>query len=223
MAHQKLLRFFVKTGSFLVVALLLIMTAGNAWADWLIYHKPAFEGQILDGETKEPIEGAVVVVLYNKRTIGLGAGTLSSVINIRETLTDKEGRFHIPSYTTVIQPFSWEDTANFVIFKPGYVSIDHLYDRDLEGLFSGKMVGTPDQEFEWLYNKSLLIRYRTPNIVELPKATSREERIKTKPSPYGEKKDWKNQKMLIKYIRQEWSDLYSDDPKDLYLPDGGLR
>lgn len=190
-------------------------------ADWLIYHKPAFEGQILDGDTKEPIEGAVVVVLYNKRTIGLGAGTLSSVINIRETLTDKEGRFRIPSYTTVIQPFSWEDVANFIIYKPGYVAIDYLYDRDLEGLFSGNMVGMLNQEFDWLYNKSLVIRYRSPNIVEIPRAKTREDRLNSILSPFGESIEWKKQKNLIGYIRLEYRELLSKDPGNLYLPKGG--
>jgi hypothetical protein len=150
-------------------------------AGWLIYHKPAFEGQILDGETKEPIEGAVVVVKYVKRSSGIGAGTISSIINIRETLTGKDGRFRIPSYTTIIQPFSWESTANFIIYKPGYVAIDGLYDRGLENLFSGKMVGMQDQEFYWLHNKELFFRYRLPNIVELPPVNTKEERLRAIP------------------------------------------
>lgn len=185
MANQKLLNSFFSARLaviLMVAAIILNFTESRCFADWLIYHKPAFEGQILDGNTKEPIEGAVVVALYNKRTIGLGAGTLSSVINIRETLTDKEGRFRIPSYTTLIQPFSWDAPANFIIYKPGYVAVDDLYDRDLEGLFSEKMVGMQGQEFEWLDNKLLSFRYRSPNIVELPKPTTREERIRSLPS-----------------------------------------
>jgi hypothetical protein len=206
----------MKARILLFSTLLFLLTASHACASWIIYHKPAFEGQILDGDTKEPIEGAVVVVLYNKRTIGLGAGTLSSVINIRETLTDKEGRFRIPPYTTLIQPFSWEDRAYFIIYKPGYINIDFLYDRDLESLFSGQMLHVAGQEFEWLYNKELYIRYRPPNIVELPNAKTRDDRINAKPAPYGEMRDWEKQKMLIKYIREEWSALTSKDTGDLY-------
>lgn len=194
----------MKTKIFLFAALLLIiLPKDNACADWLIYHKPAFDGQILDGETKEPIEGAVVVVLYNKGTIGLGAGTLTSVINIRETLTDKEGRFRIPSYTTVIQPFSWEDPANFIIYKPGYVAVDYLYDRDLEGLFSGGKVDMQDQKFEWLDNKLLSFRYRSPNIVELPKPTTREERIRSLPSIPSPDVPAKKMKVLIDLSNSE--------------------
>lgn len=149
-----------------------------ASADWLIYHKPAFEGQILDGETKEPIEGAVVVALYSKRTLGLGAGTLSSVIEIREALTDREGRFRIPSYATVIQPFSWSSSVFFTIYKPGYASLDEM---NLEDLFAGRASEFPLDELPWVYNQKRIFRFRAPNIVELPKPTTRDEQIKSLP------------------------------------------
>lgn len=185
----------------LSLAILFIPTSASA--DWLIYHKPAFEGQILDGETKEPIEGAVVVVQYFKRTIGLVSGTDSSVIHIRETLTDKEGKFHVPSYTTLIQPFSWEDPARFIIYKPGYVALDYLYDRGLENLFSEKMPGMKEQEFEWIYNKSLFFRYRLPNIVEVPKPTTVEESIRSLPSIPSHEVPANKIKKLINYSNRE--------------------
>jgi hypothetical protein len=188
----------MKARILLFSTLLFLLTASHACASWIIYHKPAFEGQILDGDTKEPIEGAVVVVLYNKRTIGLGAGTLSSVINIRETLTDKEGRFRIPPYTTLIQPFSWEDNANFIIYKPGYVAVTRLYDRDLESIFSGQDV-LEEQEFEWLHNREIVFRYRPPDIVELPKPKTREEHIRSLPSIPGPDLPAKKMVKLIKH------------------------
>ena len=106
---------------FLILIIAITSFPSHAFV-WMVYHKPAFKGKVIDAETKEPIEGAVVVAVYNKATIGLGAGTLSSVINVREALTDKDGMFRIPSYTTMIQPFSWEISATFIIFKPGYGS-----------------------------------------------------------------------------------------------------
>ena len=33
---------------------------------WLYYSKPEFRGRVIDTETKQPVEGAVVVVLYEK-------------------------------------------------------------------------------------------------------------------------------------------------------------
>ncbi|MEK6683280.1 MAG: carboxypeptidase-like regulatory domain-containing protein [Nitrospirota bacterium] len=105
-----------------VTILFMLPDAGHA--GWLIYHKPAFHGRVIDAETKEPIEGAVVVASYLKTTLG-PAHSGSSVFNVRETLTDKAGEFHIPSYTTIIQPFSWSewsDKVTFIIYKPGYGS-----------------------------------------------------------------------------------------------------
>lgn len=96
-----------------------------SYAGWLIYHKPAFNGKVIDAETKEPIEGAVVVAIYNKWVLGFEPQT--SYVDIKEFLTDKNGEFYIPSYTTIIQPFSWEAWVRFIIFKPGYGSFrDYL-------------------------------------------------------------------------------------------------
>lgn len=188
---------------FVVIFLFAIFSLPTyASADWLIYHKPAFEGQILDAETKQPIEGAIVVALYNKRTMGLGAGTLSSVINIRETFTNKDGRFSIPSYTTFIQPFSWSVNTTFIIYKPGYVSIDGM---NLEDFFAGRKVGRASQELPWFYNKTLVVRLRSPNIVELSAVKTKEERVRTIPA-----RDPELRKMapdLIRIINDERSSL----------------
>jgi hypothetical protein len=192
----------------LLLALLLpIFTPGHTCAGWLIYHKPAFEGQILDTETKEPIEGAVVVAYYYKRSMGIGAGTVSSIIDIREAMTDENGRFHIPSYTTLIMPFSWEDPAKFIIFKPGYIAVDGLYDRGLESLFSGRMVDMQTQEFEWLYNNSLVFRYRSPDIVELPRPTTLEEQKNSLPGLRGTDLPSRKMNNLISLYNHESSRL----------------
>src|SRR3989338_11661307 len=106
----------------LMIALFFMSSATPSYAFWWMgYHKPAFKGKVIDAATKEPIEGAVVVVVYSKTAIGI-AESYSVTINVRETLTDKNGEFYIPSYTTIIQPLSWEEWASFIIFKPGYGS-----------------------------------------------------------------------------------------------------
>jgi hypothetical protein len=92
-------------------------------AGWLIFHKPEFRGKILDAETKQPIEGAVIAAIYQTHSIigGPGGGS-SSIIHVKEALTDKEGEFLIPSYVTVIQPNSTSWWTEFIIYKPGYGS-----------------------------------------------------------------------------------------------------
>jgi hypothetical protein len=95
------------------------LSAVNAGSGWLIFHEKSFKGRVIDGETKEPIEGAVVVAQYHERVIG-PAGSNSVVIDVQEALTDKKGEFFIPSLTTVIDPFSIGDDTSFLIWKPGY-------------------------------------------------------------------------------------------------------
>lgn len=104
-----------------LMVFIMTFTCSSSYAGWLIYHKPAFSGKIIDAETKEPIEGAVVVAIYQKEPIisGPGGGS-SSIINIKEILTDKNGEFHISPYLTIIQPLSIEDRVEFIIYKPGY-------------------------------------------------------------------------------------------------------
>ena len=150
--------------------IIVVVTAATSDAGWLIYHEPEFKGIILDTDTKQPIEGAVVVAVYKKASMGLGAGSIDSIINVRETLTDKEGHFRIPSYTTFIQPFSWQIPTTCIIFKPGYASAEvgnwHFGGEELKEV----------QERGWPWTKELKYKLRGRGIVELPKVKTREER-----------------------------------------------
>jgi hypothetical protein len=172
----------------------------------MVYHKPAFKGKVIDAETKEPIEGAVVVVTYSKSTV-MVPESYTSIINVRETLTNKNGEFYIPSYTTIIQPLSSEDMAWFIIFKPGYGSFpdwrvtppklmlskvpygNYWYgERDLtfEEFFSGE-VGTVKEFWgrEIFSNEKPQKIKLTFGLVELPKLKTREERRDSLPSIPG--------------------------------------
>jgi len=157
-----------------VLAMALFSTVSTTYAGWLIYHKPAYRGKVIDAETKKPIEGAVVVAVYKKQTLisGPGGGS-STIIKIRENLTDKKGEFYFPSYQTIIQPLSKEDNVNFVIFKAGYGSHPGrmIYPFELAGP-------------EYLFSKELETKGEihgvpiTFGVVELPKLNTWEERWK---------------------------------------------
>jgi hypothetical protein len=178
----------------LLTAVLLVLTAPSASASWLIYHKPEFRGRMIDAETKQPIEGVVVVALYRSHPIisGPGGGS-SSIIHVREALTDSNGEFIIPAYTTVIQPNSYEDRTDFIIYKPGYGSYPHrsqqnrIYPFDYCGpeiLFS-KEIGTREE----IQHKSQLISI-TYGVAELPRLHTKEERLRaTPPRPFEFIKD----------------------------------
>jgi hypothetical protein len=196
----------------IILSLLIVLVMiASSQAGWLIYHEPSFKGTVFDIETKQPVEGAVVVVVYEKRTMGLGAGTISSIIDIRETLTDKQGNFHIPSYTTLIQPFSWQIPNQVIIYKPGYAKEETIGRWPFENKVEMHM-----QEQPCSFTPSFKCKYSGNGIIEIPKLKTREERMKVDASPVGQQSDWRKQKQFIKAIRDEWQYLYNQDPRDLY-------
>ena len=180
-----------------LVFLISLSSAACSEAGWLIYHEPEFKGKILDYDTKQPIEGAVVVAEYKKTTWWLSPHKTSSTIDVRETLTDKDGNFRFPSYTTVLLPISWQIPTTFTIFKPGYASISNW---NLEKNLTEGIVN--EDEVPWLYNKDLKIKF-APGLVGLPKLKTREERLKAMPSIVGEASDYKKQKELIRLLNSE--------------------
>lgn len=110
----------MKSNRSLILSLLLFsVMATSAQAGWLIYHKPEFKGKVIDSETKEPIEGALVIAVYDKSILN-PAGSITDEIKAKEVFTDKKGEYVISSYTTIIQPFSTVGATTFHVFKFGY-------------------------------------------------------------------------------------------------------
>ena len=148
---------------------LLFVSITPCSASWLLFHKPEFKGKIVDIESKEPIEGAVVVAIYRKQVIGVG-DSVTMDFDAREAVTDKDGSFRIPSYTTLIQPLSWSIPTQFIIFKPGYVC-DGTLGREED--FSG--TGTvSDREYTASWNSSLKYKISKTGIVMLRKVTGKD-------------------------------------------------
>jgi len=116
---RKTILFFVIT---IIVWFLFTCTAYA----WLLYSKPEFRGRVIDAESRQPIEGAVVVVLYEKWEFGGPGGGNTLPMDAKETLTDKNGEFYFPSYRTMIGPLSKVSDVSFIIFKPGYMSVDGM-------------------------------------------------------------------------------------------------
>jgi hypothetical protein len=98
---------------FLLLSVLLVPASG-------CYAKGPWKGKVIDAETKQPIEGAAVVAHWNYETLGpTGGGT--NFLDAKETVTDKNGEFEIPSRWFVSIPLIRRVTGPwFTIFKPGY-------------------------------------------------------------------------------------------------------
>lgn len=83
------------------------------------YYLASFEGKVIDVDTKEPIEGAVVLAIYHKTVHTIG-GSNTYVIDGQETLTNANGAFKISSKTVHSEKISWKPRGSLLIFKPGY-------------------------------------------------------------------------------------------------------
>ncbi len=207
----------------IAVLILLGLTTKVYASDWLIYYRPEFKGKVLDAETKDPIEGAGVVVVYQKSAIRLAPESISIIKNIKETLTLKDGTFSIPSYLSLTEPLSFDFRVTFIIFKPRYGSFPRyqvtpsgIKPIDQEVFFS-KDVGSKGELRMWVkeekgpkLRKSKVIF----GIVELPKLKTRNERRRNLPSLPSWDEFLKNQKNLIRLINEEEENigLQKSDP-----------
>ena len=106
-----------------VLVCLVIMIPYACSRDW------TFRGKVIDYDTKEPIEGAVVVAewLEARATI---AGESTRYRDVKETLTDKNGewvivgpkgrRYDPVPFWSFITGIHYTLHPGFIIFKPGY-------------------------------------------------------------------------------------------------------
>jgi len=97
------------------------------WSTAITHVYGPYMGKVVDAETGEPIEGAVVFLLFMTWT-GTFAGSTSTPADTAETLTDKNGEFYIPAQRITLWRYGhgWAENCLVKIFKPGYgVFPDH--------------------------------------------------------------------------------------------------
>ena len=167
-----------------------------------IAHAKTFSGRVIDADTQEPIEGAVVVVYWHeaRRT---SIGDLSTRLkDVKETLTDKNGEWSvagsaggentISSYLSLITGMYYTREPEFIIFKPGYCcwpegfAIDACSEKlNPEG--NGKI--------------------REGNIIELLKLRREKDRVRNIPGIAGGENALEKQKEFIRLINEESRNL----------------
>lgn len=79
-----------------------------------------WKAQVVDAETKQPLEGVVVLAMWTRhmRTFG---GPSQEYYDSEEVLTDREGRFTITARSFFsLNPLVFFRGPGFLIFKPGY-------------------------------------------------------------------------------------------------------
>ena len=79
-----------------------------------------WRAQIVDAETKQALQGVVVLAVWTRHVRGLG-GPSSEYHHSEEVLTDQDGRFTIPARSFFsLNPLVFFRGPRFLIFKPGY-------------------------------------------------------------------------------------------------------
>lgn len=134
------------------------------------YFPKTFRGKVIDADTKEPIEGAVVVAEWQTE-MNTPTATHTDLKDVKEVLTDKNGEWSISGIRTfgpipvlsLFFPFTRE--PQFTIFKPGYCSWPVGFEI---GACRERMKFTADKEE----------RIGAGGTLELPKITSREDRLR---------------------------------------------
>jgi hypothetical protein len=102
--------------------LLLLLAASVVSGCTISQEYGPYKGQIVDRETGEPIEGAVVFVQFFTEGLLSPGGVVSSFSDAVEVLTDSNGEFEIPAQKIKsFKMFSrWAVYESVIIFKPGY-------------------------------------------------------------------------------------------------------
>lgn len=159
-----------------------------------------FRGKVVDTETGEPVEGAVVFIRFFIKVFGSPGGPVIKTANAVEVLTDKDGEFEIPR--AKYQPGSFRFPARWlkkgaaIVFKPGY------------GAFPGHE-GTSES-----YSKSERSHPENEYItIRLPKLKTIEERKKNlRNIYYSSQVPPKKQQLILELINIERKNIGFQEP-----------
>jgi hypothetical protein len=189
-----------------IVVLLFVSLTQSAWG-------ATFRGKVIDADTKQPIEGAVVVVSWSEER-ATPAGPTSRLKDVKETLTDKNGMWtiegpkggnvgDIKAIFSFLTGTYFTNPPQFIVFKPSYCSWPVGFDID-----ACKRKIKPEGNNKVAEGVT----------VELPRATSREDRKHSLPSPFhkdGNGSFYSKQGAFIKLINEESRNLGLSEYDDL--------
>src|SRR5262245_43573633 len=87
-----------------------------------IYWGDAIHGRVVDAETGEPIQGAIVISNWQLLRGGIGHGGHNGSLLVHETVTDPNGAFSFPEWGPLLRRSCTRlDYAPLlVVFKAGY-------------------------------------------------------------------------------------------------------
>lgn len=178
----------------LSIAIFFLTTTNLFSADFLYHSDGPYRGKVLDLETGEPIEGAVVAGVWVLEF------NFTSFCDAKETVTDKNGEFVLPKASCfTLWPLSQMGRLVIIVFKPGYLGFPPLGATFEER--RARMPGFTGHEFQ---------DKKQYNIIRLGKPKTREERELTygrAGSPFGPDEAFKKLPVLLKMTNEERKNL----------------
>ncbi len=107
----------------LIIGLGFGIPSALASTGYFYYSDGPWKGTIIDTETKQPIQGAVVVAIWHKE-YGGPVGPYTYFLDAKEVLSDAKGNFLVPKFwkLNALPLIRWFDGPRFEIFKPGYTA-----------------------------------------------------------------------------------------------------
>jgi hypothetical protein len=157
-----------------------------------------FKGKVIDADTKQPIEGAVVVASWLEERAA-PTGSTSRLYDVKETLTDPNGKWsiegpsgrdmgNISAIFTLLTGSYITNPPQFIIFKPGYCSWPKGFNID-----RCKEKIRPEGDGRISEGKD----------VELPKLSRKEDRLTALPGPVAGQNALNKQIEFIRLINEE--------------------
>ena len=111
-------------------SILLLILITRCFSRLALYDGP-YEGKVVDADTREPIEGVVILGTWYKKTPTV-AGSVSNFYDASDTVTDEKGEFYFsgqgPRMMSNLEPMRMHIfKAGYEYFRAGWDSLDYDY------------------------------------------------------------------------------------------------
>lgn len=139
----------------------------------------ATDSQVLDAETGQPIEGAVVVAYWEMHRGSIAGDSLPcGAASVEEAVTDKDGKFHIPGWGPVhsscdmrsFDPFLYVFKSGYSFARVGNYPVDPPFVTSTHSEWNGKPIKLkrfPDPDLRKTGIKSYAANFGELNVDEL--------------------------------------------------------
>jgi len=113
----------IKKAYITIIGVFLLTFITTGCFSYVARYDGTYRGKVIDADTGEPIEGVVVLGVWNKGFSTPG-GIVHEFYDARETVTDKNGEFEISGMGLRI--ISNLEPVDVLIFKAGYEHIGYM-------------------------------------------------------------------------------------------------